>query len=186
RPPMPPDDPAARDSAPNPQRPPKAGILQVEGNGYLDVLAAWDAANRQERATERETDAKAATEQVSANQPKPYASEKEICGAALGVTPTEFDRAFLSKLDHAAELGLTVRCELEGSPDGAGARCLDNDRGTTELPSDWKLQLPPVTETPPRQPQEKLEPPRGDHPFLLKLEQAAELGLINSREFQDR
>src|SRR5439155_4553945 len=53
RPPMPPDDPAAHDSAPNPQKPGKAGIAQVEGGGYLELLAAWDAGNRQERAGDK-------------------------------------------------------------------------------------------------------------------------------------
>src|SRR3954468_1175477 len=47
RPPMPPDDPAAHDLSPNPQKPPhKAGVARVEGQGYLQLLAAWDAANR--------------------------------------------------------------------------------------------------------------------------------------------
>ena len=44
---MPPDDPAARDMAPNPQKPPKkAGVALVQGTGYLDLLANWDALNR--------------------------------------------------------------------------------------------------------------------------------------------
>ena len=38
RPPMPPDDPAAYDLAPNPQKPPrKAGVEWVEGEGYLQL-----------------------------------------------------------------------------------------------------------------------------------------------------
>src|SRR5438552_39872 len=46
-PPMPPDDPAARILAPNPQKPPhQAGIARVEGTGYLDMLKGWDACNR--------------------------------------------------------------------------------------------------------------------------------------------
>jgi hypothetical protein len=46
RPPMPPDDPAAYDLSPNPQKPPHAGIAKVEGTGYLDLLAQWDQENR--------------------------------------------------------------------------------------------------------------------------------------------
>src|SRR5262245_37502630 len=45
-PPMPPDDPATADLSPNPQKPGKAGVGLLESNGYLDLLAAWDAENR--------------------------------------------------------------------------------------------------------------------------------------------
>src|SRR5262245_10216181 len=48
RPPMPPDDEAARELGPNPQRPPRrAGTPRIEGTGYIDLLAMWDAQNRQ-------------------------------------------------------------------------------------------------------------------------------------------
>src|SRR3712207_483850 len=46
RPPMPPDDPAAKALSPNPQRPGKAGVGVFEGDAYLKYLAAWDAENR--------------------------------------------------------------------------------------------------------------------------------------------
>src|SRR5262245_17556359 len=46
RPPMPPDDPAAKMLGPNPQRPKHAGVARVEGTGYLELMAAWDAMNR--------------------------------------------------------------------------------------------------------------------------------------------
>src|SRR5262245_10723875 len=52
RPPMPPDDPAAKMLAPNPQRPKHAGIARVEGAGYLDLLADWDAQNRAQAAAD--------------------------------------------------------------------------------------------------------------------------------------
>src|SRR6516165_4135138 len=51
-PPMPPDDPAAYDLSPNPQKPPKAGIERVEGTGYLELIAEWDKENRDRRAKE--------------------------------------------------------------------------------------------------------------------------------------
>ena len=47
-PPMPPDDPAARDLSPTPQKPGKAGIARVEGTGYLNLLEQWDEQNRAE------------------------------------------------------------------------------------------------------------------------------------------
>ncbi len=46
RPPMPPDDPAAKLLAPNPQKPGHAGEGSWEGTGYLDLLRYWDASNR--------------------------------------------------------------------------------------------------------------------------------------------
>src|SRR4051794_28157726 len=39
RPPMPPDDPAAWALSPKPQKPGKAGIDFVQGQGFLDLLA---------------------------------------------------------------------------------------------------------------------------------------------------
>ncbi len=102
RPPMPPDDPAAQYLSPNPQRPGRSGVAYLEGTGYLDLLAAWDAMNRA--------------------QPTP-----------------------------------------ELSPVRA-----DTNSNTTSTP-------PP--DAPPGTP---------EHPYLITLEQCCELGLINSRDFQDQ
>jgi outer membrane protein TolC len=46
RPPMPPDDPAAYNLAPRPQKPGHAGVQYIEGTGYLDLMAEWDKENR--------------------------------------------------------------------------------------------------------------------------------------------
>src|ERR1700690_189095 len=48
RPPMPPDDPAARDLSPNPQKPGHAGVARLEGEGYVKLLSQWDTENRAE------------------------------------------------------------------------------------------------------------------------------------------
>lgn len=111
RPPMPPDDPAARELSPTPQKPGKAGIAYIEGNGYLDLLRDWDARNRTERAA------------------------REAAQGGGGKT-------------------------REASPSVEG-KSTARDYGSKDNET-----------TPPG--------------FLLKLEQASELGLINSREFQDR
>src|SRR5262249_31228673 len=51
KPPMPPDDPAAHDFSPNPQKPHhKSGVGLVGGIGYMDMLDQWDQINRAERA----------------------------------------------------------------------------------------------------------------------------------------
>src|SRR5215813_1666533 len=54
RPPMPPDDPAARDLSPNPQRPHRR-VAYIEGTGYIELLAGWDAENRAEREATRQS-----------------------------------------------------------------------------------------------------------------------------------
>src|SRR5437868_11868030 len=54
RPPRPPDDPAAYDLSPDPQKVPHAGVARVEGVGYLDLLDAWDKENRTEAAARQE------------------------------------------------------------------------------------------------------------------------------------
>jgi outer membrane protein TolC len=84
-PPMPPDDAAARHLSPNPQRPGKAGVARVEGTGYLDILAAWDAMNR------------ASIEVLPQPDPAPVSTD--------GGADAE-EKAFLITLEQACELGL--------------------------------------------------------------------------------
>src|SRR5262249_35549836 len=116
RPPMPPDDEAAWALSPHPQKPGKSGVATVEGTGYLDLLAMWDATNREEAAT---------------------ASAKKDAGA--------------------------------GSEPGTEA-----GKGYTTGPA-----------AAPRTALSAEPKPGAPLPYLLKLEQAVELGLINSREYQD-
>ena len=109
RPPMPPDDPAARMLSPCPQKPGKAGIARVENNAYLDLLEAWDTNNRAESNDIREAD-------------------------------------------------VIIQTSIRQAPED-------------------RIELPP---------------PRGmdkigvGRPYRLKQDQAVELGIINSREFQNR
>lgn len=118
RPPMPPDDPAAYELSPHPQNPGKQGIAYIEGQGYVDLLAAWDAQNR--------------------------ADEDDD---PLEVTP------------------LAPTTEPEKLAASAAA----------ETSSRTGFKVPPPTPLAP-----------GCRAPRIKLEQAVELGLINSREFQDR
>jgi hypothetical protein len=46
RPPMPPDDPAAWDLSPHPQRPWLKGYAYWQGTGYLELMRRWDIENR--------------------------------------------------------------------------------------------------------------------------------------------
>lgn len=121
RPPMPPDDPAARVLAPAPQKPPhKGGVARVEGTGYLDLLRAWDAQNREALASQRPGD----------EQPR---------------------------VGDIRQGEVTISFEITQSPEN-------------------RVELPAP----------RLDAPAPPRPFLLKLDQAVELGLINSREYQQR
>lgn len=103
-PPMPYDDPAAKNLSPNPQRPGKWGYGDSEGTGWLELIRTWDTINR-----------------------------------------TEID---------------------SGAGSGAASTA-----------------LPPATLTGPDQ-AEVLRSPSTK--YLLTFDQACELGLLNSREYQDR
>jgi hypothetical protein len=118
RPPMPPDDPAAHDFSPNPQKPGKAGVARIEEKGYMKLLAEWDAENRAEAAASGQT-------------------EKDK-GGGYGA----------DKPDEKKAPGETTSASF-----------------TTSLSSKAGTDTP--------------------RPFRLKMEQAVELGLINSREYQD-
>jgi hypothetical protein len=128
RPPMPPDDPAAWDLSPNPQRPGKAGVANVAGDGYMQLLAMWDEKNRAAAAVER------AREKAQVGPVQPIPEEPVVAGP----------------------------------PEQAGGT--DVTRATTPSAVTSLSSKPKPGEKP---------------PYLINLEQAVELGLINSREYQD-
>jgi outer membrane protein TolC len=119
RPPMPPEDPAAYLLGPNPQKPRHAGVGRVEGTGYLDLLAMWDAQNRAEWAAQ-------------------------------------------GRPDIARNMAQTIRTVALKQRDGDKAEFLPPPRPLNEMPT------------------------IKTNPYLIRIEQAMELGLINSREFQTR
>src|SRR5439155_7587359 len=77
-PPKPPDDPAAYDLSPNPQKPGKAGVARVEGNGYLELIANWDSENRERIAREE------AEEKKKSAEPPPLKEEENAQEAQAG------------------------------------------------------------------------------------------------------
>lgn len=139
RPPMPPDDPGAYDLSPHPQKPGKAGVLRVEGNGYLELLAAWDTENRATlipaiapaSAREFGTPASPVTTPPGPGQPPPKPEPVTPGTTPAPATPTPAQAASLAP--------------------GEGPLC------------DY-----------------------GRDAYLIRLEQAAALGLVNSREYQSR
>lgn len=66
RPPMPPDDPAAWDMSPHPQRPILKGYKYWQGTGYVDLMRRWDTENR----TKRDAELAQQEEDVEGEEPK--------------------------------------------------------------------------------------------------------------------
>jgi hypothetical protein len=122
RPPAPPDDPATRDLAPNPQKPGKAGVGSVEGEGYLNMLAKWDDENRAAAAAAAKAEGKTGAQEKFNEQPA-------------------------------------------------------DTQGGTNPPAKPDVYTSTILKTEPQ--------PGGPRPYLINLEQACELSLVNSREYQD-
>jgi hypothetical protein len=131
-PPMPPDDPAAWNMSPHPQKPGLAGVTKVQGSGYLDLLKTWDAENRTEALAQQEPPVAPTGDNL-----KPAVPEK------LPKPPTPVE----------------VKNLPESSP--------PNEPAQRPLSCGLTIDQP-------------------KQPYLIKAEQAVELGLINSREYQDR
>ncbi|HTU90510.1 MAG TPA: hypothetical protein VMF69_10585, partial [Gemmataceae bacterium] len=92
RPPMPPDDPAAWDLSPHPQRPLLKGYAYWQGTGYIELMRRWDIENR--RATE---EAKAAEKEEAEGEAEPM---------LMGEVKTFAERA--------AEIERNIDAELAG------------------------------------------------------------------------
>ncbi|MHB1423937.1 MAG: hypothetical protein ACYC3I_12225 [Gemmataceae bacterium] len=96
RPPMPPDDPAAWDLSPHPQRPLLKGYAYWQGTGYIDLMRKWDEENRVKLDAEREAEKKESeTEEV---EPK-----------LMGEIKTFAERAEEIEQNIAAELAGPIR-----------------------------------------------------------------------------
>lgn len=108
RPPMPPDDPAAKMLGPNPQKPRHAGIGSFEGTGYLDLLASWDALNRDPA---RPAQDNGPIQQAAFRQPAAHDGQQvdQLPPPRL----VEENRPFLITLEQAVELGLINSREFQ-------------------------------------------------------------------------
>jgi len=143
RPPMPPDDPAAYDLSPNPQKPGHAGIARVEGTGYLDLIALWDRENR-EKLAQREAEEK--------KENAPSAGDQKG-GAEESSAEPPGGPEVVPAAGQAGEKVDVVAPIAKGPAEAATGTSLDISKR---------------------------------RPYLLTLEQAADLGMFNSREYQDR
>jgi hypothetical protein len=157
RPPMPPDDPGAYDAAPRPQKPGKEGIAYVEGTGYLELLAEFDRENRARLAAER-----AGEEAV-----KPDADRIRI-------------------LKHLRENYGILAPEVELQRELASPVPRPPNQGEEKKGAESGEKPPTIEETAGNSGSTIEAGGPGKQPYLIGLDQAVELGLINSREYQDR
>lgn len=152
RPPMPPDDPAAFELSPNPQKPGKAGIERQEGTGYLTLIAMWDQENRARKAQEA---AEEKRKQEEEEPPSITDPAKAPLGGESKVGPSTEQKAVAG---------------TEGGPGTGDTRV--GDYAPRDAIAEAKAK--------------SLIDFTGRQVYLLTLEQAAELAMFNSREFQDQ
>jgi len=183
RPPYPPDDFAARALSPNPQKPGhKAGTGRFEGDGYLRALEQWDAENRSDDVPAPMVPWKGEPKLMPA-APVPKAAvtwhPMQLAAHRLeaGATRTADDNTTQNVIVVSGEVqdgNKTVPAviAIPAIPDAEGAA---NDPGPVAVvatgdAADSFLRALTSKET----------------NYRIKHEQAIELGLMNSREFQDR
>jgi len=157
RPPMPPDDPAAYNLSPHPQKPGKGGVERIEGTGYLELIAQWDKENRERLAEEG---AKASIEEIEPPVPEEQEAGPEVHTVARAVAKKgpafEQDTAF-AKADPTGPV-----------KDGP------------------MLKAPPQRDAIAEAKARSLLDISGRPTYMLTLDQAAELAMFNSREYQDQ
>ncbi len=173
RPPMPPDDPAARFDSPNPQNPGKAGVGGLEGTGYLEMLDVFDKENRAQEF------------------PLPPTPEPEALPAPRpeGVPAPGQRTPGMGEKDKDKGSGDIIQTQAT-QPDAL--RRADPDRpipyGT---PSDYPeqgAQRYPDLETEPGIGEQAIRQPLtyDRKPYRINMAQAADLALFNSREYMTR
>lgn len=157
RPPKPPDDPAAFCMSPNPQRPPKkAGVERLEGNGYLELMSRWDRENRERLAKELAEERK--------KDPGYDTGPESIAPPIRG------------------------EGETNGKPSGAAGQTPGADKGAHQdrpLPSDQMTAGTGFKDVIEESKARSLNDITGRPTYMLTLDQAAELAMFNSREYQD-
>ena len=168
-PPMPPDDPAAYAMSPHPQKPGKSGVARIEGTGYLELIAQWDKENREARARAEAQDKK--------DMEGPPVSEEEEAGPELEAGPMvvaepqkKNERKAVAKT--GPQLGQEAAFEKAPMVSPSPAKPMVNDN----QPQDAILAAK----------ERSLLDVTGRPTYLLTLEQAAELAMFNSREYQDQ
>jgi hypothetical protein len=169
RPAKPPDDPAAYDLSPNPQFPGKAGVARIEGSGYLDLIAQWDRENRQRQAEQ------GAEEQGERAEPPAAEEQGDPPTVAQAPPPTAPKDPTQPGSSAAQAAPPPAPKELPAQP-GMNAAQAENKAILSATAPDL------TGEGVPRTPLDIAGRPT----YLLTLDQAAELAMFNSREYQDQ
>lgn len=212
RPPYPPDDYAARSLSPNPQHPTKkTGTGRIDGDGYLRLLEQWDAENR---GSEPVPARGAPPDRLFLPGPAAYAQAAASSGAkpAGYLTAREPESEPWMPAGSAGKPRGPRVVEVRDSVVPAGGA--KTAPGT--LPDKLAIPVAPDAGQSTEPKAEPVAPPKADagpggipgiqmlldsngsndsylralasnqQGFRLKVDQAVQLGLINSREFQDR
>lgn len=183
RPPMPPDDPAAQCLSPNPQHPyHKSGIGAVGGVGYLERLDEWDTQNRADVAA-REKARKEELEKQDADNKKPK-EKGQAAGQPAPIIRVSFNTKTQDNKDVPKENEFRNPDERPGTvpgqqPSSEQILARAEELARRELAGAVTVSGP----IPDKEADKKVSQQRT---FLIKLEQAVELGLLNSREYQTR
>jgi hypothetical protein len=175
RPPMPPDDPASAEMAPNPQKPHKAGIRQIEGTGYLDLLAQWDRENRAEAAAEGKKAEAGTSDSTRPPAVAGYSNQSELTGN--NTSQIKLVAGETTNTQENSNLPIQESQKPRNPQDKTGKESKEKLTEPKGYSSKGAASvITSLTHKP--KPGEPL-------PYLIKLDQAVELGLINSREYQD-
>jgi hypothetical protein len=156
-PPKPPDDPAAYDLSPNPQKPGKAGVERVEGTGYLELIAQWDKENRERRSQEETEERRMLEEPPILKTEKTEQPGQEMPKAVSKAGPSNGQDAAIQKV---AFLQAADEPVMKAPPVQRDAIAEAKAKSLVDI--------------------------TGQTSYLLTLDQAAELAMFNSREYQDQ
>src|SRR5262245_26381716 len=186
---MPPDDPAACELSPNPQKPyKKSGVGFVEGTGYLDKLNEFDLLNRAERAENE----RAERERRAGGKPDGSAKQGPPAPGRDATAPVPCDPS-VPKATGSESSG-KQKPPVDGMnkpPDDGLGPAIAGELTPAQVQAKAEASLSrelvdAVTTSGPIPEKEAEKKASNERTFLIKLEQALELGLINSREYQTR
>ena len=162
-PPKPPDDPATYDLSPNPQKPGHAGVQRIEGTGYLELIAQWDQENRANLAKRNAEENAPEVETAGARIPASH-----VLADAQG-TEDEWGEVRWVSINAqavAAKSNATLPVPKATDDSFAGGPTIRDAIEVAKKPSTLDIKGRPA--------------------YLLTLDQAAELAMFNSREYQDQ
>ena len=180
-PPKPPDDPAAYDLAPNPQKPGKSGIQRIEGTGYLDLIAKWDRENREKQA-QREAEENPKEIEPTVGQMPALHEVAEIQETEDEQPGGEVKWASIN----AQTSGVKKSGEVKWVSINAQASGAKSDVAVPKATDDTFAGGPTVRDAILVAKEPSSLDLKGRPAYLLTLDQAAELAMFNSREYQDQ